>query len=129
MADVGAGEPANAGPVEPEGLLERLALVAHPRDPRGVRYQLATLLAIGVCAVSAAEHNTLTAVAEWVRRWDPAELSRLGCPFNPVTGRYGVPDERTLRGAYSRVDPGGLAAVGTDIWALRGPRWCPPSRG
>ncbi|HKT03687.1 MAG TPA: ISAs1 family transposase, partial [Rugosimonospora sp.] len=39
-------------------------------------------------------------------------MSRLGCSFNPVTGRYRVPDERTLREAYSRVDPGGLAAAG-----------------
>jgi hypothetical protein len=73
---------------------------------------LATLLAIGVCAVSAAGHNTLTAVADWVRRCGPGELSRLGCPFNPLTGRYRVPDERTLREAYSRVDPGVLAAAG-----------------
>jgi predicted transposase YbfD/YdcC len=93
-------------------LLDRLALVDDPRDPRGVRYRLATLLAIGVCAVSAAGHNTLTAVAEWVRRCDPVELSRLGCPFNPLTGRYRVPDERTLREAYGRVDPGVLAAAG-----------------
>src|SRR5947207_12708979 len=91
--------------VEPEGLLDRLALVDDPRDPRGVRYRLATLLAIGVCAVSAAGHNTMTAIADWVRRCDPGDLNRLGCPFNPLTGRYRVPDERTLREAYSRVDP------------------------
>jgi hypothetical protein len=66
---------------------------------------LATLLAIGVCVVSAAGHNTLTAVADWIRRCGPGELSRLGCPFNPLTGRYRVPDERTLPEAYSRVDP------------------------
>lgn len=35
--------------VVPEGLLQVLAQVPDPRDPRGVRYQLATLLAIGVC--------------------------------------------------------------------------------
>jgi predicted transposase YbfD/YdcC len=108
----GEGEHAHAPQVDPEGLLDRLALVDDPRDPRGVRYRLATLLAIGVCAVSAAGHNTLTAIADWVRRCDPSELSRLGCPFNPLTGRYRVPDERTLREAYSRVDPGVLAAAG-----------------
>jgi predicted transposase YbfD/YdcC len=105
-------ERVHAPQVEPEGLLDRLAQVDDPRDPRGVRYRLATLLAIGVCAVSAAGHNTLTAVADWVRRCGPGELSRLGCPFNPLTGRYRVPDERTLREAYGRVDPGALAAAG-----------------
>src|SRR5262249_19904728 len=74
--------------------------------------RLATLLAIGVCAISAAGHNPMTAVADWVRRCDPGDLSRLGCPFNPLTGRYRVPDERTLREAYSRVDPAVLAAAG-----------------
>jgi predicted transposase YbfD/YdcC len=93
-------------------LLDRLALVDDPRDPRGVRYRLATLLAIGVCAFSAAGHNTVTAIADWVRHLDPVALSRLGCPFNPLTGRYRVPDERTLRDAYSRVDPSALAAAG-----------------
>lgn len=112
---VGLGEcEPDARQVEPGpgGLLDRLALVADPRDPRGVRYRLATLLAIGVCAISAAGHNTLTAIADWVRRCDPVELSRLGCPFNPLTGRYRVPDERTLREAYSRLDPSVLAAAG-----------------
>ncbi|MFV2104911.1 ISAs1 family transposase, partial [Micromonospora sp. LOL_024] len=104
-ASVGAGSP-------PAGLLDRLAQVADPRDPRGVRYRLATLLAIGVCAMSAAGHNSLTAIAEWVRRCEQRELARLGCPFNPVTGRYRVPDERTLRDAYARVDPAVLTGVG-----------------
>lgn len=109
-ADTGASP--DPPPGGAQGLLDRLAQVADPRDPRGVRYRLATLLAIGVCAMSAAGHNSLTAVAEWVRRCDPYELDRLGCPFNPFTGRYRVPDERTLRDAYGRVDPAALAAAG-----------------
>jgi predicted transposase YbfD/YdcC len=108
----GAGGLLDDRSVQPEGLLDRLAQVNDPRDPRGVRYQLATLLAIGVCAISAAGHNTLTAIADWVRRRDPGELSRLGCPFNPLTGRYRIPDERTLRETYSRIDPAVLAAAG-----------------
>jgi hypothetical protein len=106
------GAPPDPQPVGPQGLLDRLAQVSDPRDRRGMRYRLATLLAIGVCAMSAAGHNSLTAVAEWVRRCDERELDRLGCPFNPFTGRYRVPDERTLREAYGRVDPAALAAAG-----------------
>jgi hypothetical protein len=40
--------------VSADGLLQALAKVPDPRDPRGVRYRLATLLAIGVCAMTAA---------------------------------------------------------------------------
>ncbi len=80
---------------------------------------LATLLAVGVCAFSAAGHNTVTAIADWVRHLDPAALSCLGCPFDPLTGRYRVPDERTLRDAYGRVDPSVLAAVGYGYAATR----------
>jgi hypothetical protein len=107
-----AAIPCGALPVKLEGLLDRLGQVIDPRDPRGVRYRLATLLAIGVCAMSSVGHNSLTAIAEWVRRCDQRELGRLGCPFNPFTGRYRVPDERTLRDAYSRADPAGLTAAG-----------------
>ncbi|WP_319787569.1 transposase family protein [Streptomyces sp. AK08-01B] len=81
----------------PEGRLDHLAQVPDPRDPREVCYRLATLLTIGVCALTSAGHNSLTAVAEWVRRCSPQELQRLGCPFNPLTGHYRVPDEGTLR--------------------------------
>jgi hypothetical protein len=42
------------GEVSADGLLRALAKVPDPRDPQGVRYRLATLLAIGVCAMTAA---------------------------------------------------------------------------
>ncbi|MFI6605572.1 transposase family protein [Streptomyces sp. NBC_01336] len=52
----------------PSGLLAALSLVPDPRNPRGVRFRPATLLAVGVCALTSAGHNSLTAIAEWVRR-------------------------------------------------------------
>ncbi|MEU9095646.1 transposase family protein [Streptomyces sp. NPDC087901] len=63
----------------PSGLLDALARVPDPRSPRGVRFRLATLLAVGVCALTSAGHNSLTAIAEWVRRCDQDVLARLGC--------------------------------------------------
>jgi hypothetical protein len=42
----------------------------------------------------------------------PQELRRLGCPFNPLTGRYRVPDKGTLRAAYAKVDPVAITAAG-----------------
>lgn len=65
-------------PLVPDGLLDRLAEVPDPRDPRGVRYRLASLLAIGVCAMTASGHDSLAAIAEWVRPTDKTkEISTL----------------------------------------------------
>ncbi|MER5225178.1 ISAs1 family transposase [Streptomyces flaveus] len=94
------------------GLLVALAKVPDPRDRRGVRFRLATLLAVGVCAMTSAGHNSLTAIGEWARRCDQEVLARLGCPFDPFTGRFRAPGERTLRDAFARVDPAALTAAG-----------------
>lgn len=104
----------------PSGLLDALARVPDPRNPRGVRFRLATLLAVGVCALTSAGHNSLTAIAEWVRHCDQDVLARLGCPFDPFTGRFKAPGERTLRDVFARLDPGLLTAAGfTRLTALQ----------
>ncbi|WTF17104.1 transposase family protein [Streptomyces sp. NBC_01601] len=96
----------------PSGLLDALAKVPDPRNPRGVRFRLATLLAVGVCALTSAGHNSLTAIAEWARRCDQDVLARLGCPLDPFAGRFKAPGERTLRDVFARVDPAILTAAG-----------------
>jgi predicted transposase YbfD/YdcC len=101
-----------AGGGPDRGLLARLEAVPDPRSPRGRRYRLATLLAIGVCALSTPGYDSLTAVAEWARRAGQDVLARLGAPFDPWSGRYLAPDEGTLREVFARVDPGALAAAG-----------------
>ena len=82
------------------------------RVTRGVRYRLASLLAIGVCAMTAARHNSLASMAEWVRRGSPETMRRLDLPFHPLTGRYRCPDERTLRDAFAQVDASALTRAG-----------------
>ncbi|MFF1713982.1 hypothetical protein [Streptomyces sp. NPDC058268] len=77
-----------------------------------MRFRLATLLAVGVRALTSAGHNSLTATAEWVRRCDQDVLARLGYPFDPFTGRFKAPGERTLRDLFARVDPALLTAAG-----------------
>jgi hypothetical protein len=42
-----------------------LAAVPDPRKPRGVRYQIATIVAWGACAVLAGARS-FTAIGEWV---------------------------------------------------------------
>ncbi|MDQ0596262.1 hypothetical protein QF037_000607 [Streptomyces canus] len=54
-----------AGPEEAPGLLERLAEVPDPRDPRGVRHHLTVVLALTACAVLAGA-TSLLAVGEWI---------------------------------------------------------------
>ncbi|MFD4144088.1 ISAs1 family transposase [Streptomyces sp. NPDC058572] len=106
------GSPTCADPVVPEGLLRVLARVPDPRDPRGVRCQLATLPAIGVCAMTTVGHNSLVPVGEWVPRCDQQTLADLGCPYDPSAGRIRCPDEKTLRDTYAKVDPGELTRAG-----------------
>ncbi|GAB3864003.1 hypothetical protein GCM10029963_73670 [Micromonospora andamanensis] len=45
------------------GLLEALARVPDPRDPRGIRYPLASVLAVAVCAVMAGA-STFAAIGD-----------------------------------------------------------------
>ncbi|WP_328380102.1 MULTISPECIES: transposase family protein [unclassified Streptomyces] len=113
--------------VSADGLLLALAKVPDPRDPRGVRYRLATLLAIGVCAMTAAGHNSLGAIAEWARRCDQEALARLGCPFDPFASRYRAPGEWSSRGTPS---PKWILARRAPRVSPGSPRWRrpPPDR-
>src|SRR5215831_15131438 len=81
---------------EPPGLLAVLARVADPRHRRGVRYRLAVLLGLAVCAVLTGARS-FTAIAEWAADADPGTLTRLG-----VTGA--VPSESTFRRTLQRLD-------------------------
>ncbi|KDA40790.1 transposase, IS4 family [Frankia sp. BMG5.23] len=100
-----------AGGVLREEIWERLATVPDPRSPRGRVYPLPCLLAVWLCALSAAGHDGACAVGQWVARASPAELARLRLPFDPFTGRHRIPDETTLRRLLARVDRDALAAA------------------
>ncbi|MGW2207549.1 transposase family protein [Streptomyces sp. NPDC001774] len=99
-------------PVVPVGLLPILAAVPDPRDLGGVHYRLATLLAIGICAMTAPGCDPLAAIAEWAGRCGPQTLADLGCPFDPLAGRSRCPDGKTLRDACGKTDPGELTRAG-----------------
>jgi hypothetical protein len=58
-------------------LLVALAAVPDPRDPRGKRYPLVSMLAVAVCAVLAGA-CTFAAIGDWVRDLDRAAWVRLG---------------------------------------------------
>jgi predicted transposase YbfD/YdcC len=87
-----------------------LAKVTDPRRRRGVRYRLAVILGLAVCAVLAGARS-FTAIAEWAADADAETLGRLG-----VTGA--VPSESTFRRTLQRLD----ADVFDDLagrWAAR----------
>ena len=79
-----------------------------------MRYRISSLLALVVCAMTTAGHNSITAAAEWCRRATPQELAAFGLPYHPLLGRYRVPSEKTLRSVLGRLDPGEISAAGYD---------------
>lgn len=58
------------------GLVERLAQVPDPRDPRGVRHALPVVLTLTACAVLTGA-TSLLAVGEWIADAPPA-MCRFG---------------------------------------------------
>jgi predicted transposase YbfD/YdcC len=84
-------------------LVEMLGGVADPRKPRGVRHRIGAVLAVTVFAVLAGARNFREAgdrVADL-----PQELLALaGCRLHPLTGRYVVPSEPTIRRVAHGID-------------------------
>jgi hypothetical protein len=95
---------------------QRLEALPGPRSPQGRIYPLACLIAIAVCAFSAAGNDRLTAAGQQTRRASQADLARLRAPQDPLAGRYRAPDEKTIRVVLDRLGPRALTR------ALPGPR-------
>jgi predicted transposase YbfD/YdcC len=98
------------------GAWQRLEALPGPRSPRGRIYPLACLIAVAVCAFTAAGNDRFTAVGQWIKRASQADLARLHAPWDPMADRYRAPDEKTIRVVLDRLDPRALAR------ALLGPR-------
>jgi hypothetical protein len=98
------------------GTWQRLEALPDPRSPRGRIYPLSCLVAIAVCAFTAAGNDRFTAVGQWIGRAGQADLARLRAPWDPLAGRYRAPDEKTIRVVLDRLDPRALTR------ALLGPR-------
>jgi predicted transposase YbfD/YdcC len=104
------------GQVLAAGAWQRLEALPDPRSPQGRIYPLACLIAIALCAFTAAGNDRLTAVGQWIKRASQQDLARLRAPWDPIAGRYRAPDEKTIRVVLDRLDPRALAR------ALLGPR-------
>jgi predicted transposase YbfD/YdcC len=105
------------------GAWQRLEALPDPRSPQGRIYPLACLIAVAVCAFTAAGNDRFTAVGQWIRRAGQADLARLRAPWDPIAGRYRAPDEKTIRVVLDRLDSRALARalLGPDLRRCGGP--------
>jgi predicted transposase YbfD/YdcC len=87
----------------------RPEVLPDPRSPRGRIYPLSCLVAIAICAFTAAVNDRFTAVGQWIRRASQQDLARLRAPWDPMAGRYRAPDEKTIRVVLDRLDRRALA--------------------
>ena len=88
-----------AAPVLPPGpgsLWHWLGQLPDPRDPRGVRFSLACVIAIAVAA-RLAGRDSFTAAGEWAASRPQRVLRALGCPRHKRAGVYVAPSEKTIR--------------------------------
>jgi predicted transposase YbfD/YdcC len=84
-------------------LLQALAAVPDPRDPRGVRHQLAGLLTMTAAGLLAGSRS-FYAIGQWLADASQRTLKQLGARWESGTGRYVAPDEATLRRVAGQVD-------------------------
>ncbi|AXH98066.1 ISAs1 family transposase [Ornithinimicrobium avium] len=79
-----------------------------PRDPRGIRYRLAGVLAVSVSAVLTGARS-FAAIGEWAADLPAEHLAALGLT--------GAPEESTLRKLFARLDTDALDRVlGAWLW-------------
>jgi len=102
------------------GAWQKLEALPDPRSPRGRSYPLACLVAIALCAFTAAGNDRLTAVGQWISRASQQDLARLRAPWDPMAGRYRAPDEKTIRVVLDRLDPRARALPGPRRGGRRG---------
>jgi predicted transposase YbfD/YdcC len=88
---------------EQDGLLQALSKMPDPRSPRGLRYPLAGLLAVAVCAVMTGA-SSVTAIADWLHDLDDIARARLGFI-------RGVPATTTMWRLLVRLDADLLATI------------------
>lgn len=102
--------PAAANPTRHQQLLTVLENnVPDPRKARGIRYPLASVLAMAVAATIAGARS-FAAIGQWCAASTPAQLAAFGLG-------HAAPDESTLRKLFARIDTDALdTALGVWMW-------------
>jgi predicted transposase YbfD/YdcC len=100
----------DSNPTRQEQLLDALAKVPDPRDPRGVRYSLSGMLALAVTATLAG-YRSFAAIGQWAAESTADTLALFGLTSGSA------PDESTLRKLFARIDADALdKALGVWMW-------------
>ena len=68
------------------GAWQKLEALPDPRSPRGRVYPLACLVAVALCAFTAAGNDRLTAVGQWIGRAGEARPGPAARPVGPDGG-------------------------------------------
>ncbi|WP_433501767.1 ISAs1 family transposase (plasmid) [Sphaerimonospora sp. CA-214678] len=115
------GQLAALPPAERDALVSRvpqlmayLAWVPDPRDPRGVRHSLASLLA-GAVAATLTGATSWAAISDWIAGVPDHVLATLTIRYDPLARRYEVPDESTIRSTLEALDAVAFSAA-TGSW-------------
>jgi predicted transposase YbfD/YdcC len=87
----------------PAGLLQALAQIPDPRDPRGRVHALSTLLAVTVTAIAAGQRS-LSAIGEWTADLPFDALADLEVTRDRFTGGFLPPDASTIGRLLARLD-------------------------
>lgn len=90
-------------PPQLPSLLQALADVPDPRDPRGVIHPLPSLLAVAIAAVLASARS-VAAIGEWVADVPATVLTALDVVCDPFTGRHRIPDATTIGRVLADLD-------------------------
>jgi predicted transposase YbfD/YdcC len=93
-----------------ESLVDALSEVSDPRDARGIRHRLPTVVGLALAAVLAGSVSVY-AIGQWIAGCSQKTLKVFGARVDPGTGRYAGPDEKTVRGLCARLDGDALDGV------------------
>jgi len=98
------------GPGSRRDLLVALRAVVDPRDRRGIRHPLVSILALAAAAVVAGDRSYV-ALGQWAAHAPAEVLGALEVRVHPREGRFVVPHESTIRRTLHACDGDQVDAV------------------
>jgi len=103
-------------------LVKRLRQVPDRRAKPGRRHPLVAILTLAACATLVVGSDSIAAIWQWATRCSQPKLARLGARYDPLTGRYHLPSQRTFRRVLATVDSAALdtATCGYTADVVRG---------